>query len=185
MPRVVLFSTDAALTAESVLDQTKEWTGEPLELVWISLAPVAGTTPFEPADGWPRAIDPGHVPGWSAPAGPPGSAPSAAKPSAGKPSAAKPTARKTSVGKPSAGKLTRKQAEALAVEQGRQLWAAVEDHAQLAALVEAADALAAVDLGGVRTAYHLARRHQVAIATHGLVPCLVELDARARAGAAG
>lgn len=165
MPRVVLFSTDAALTAESVLDQTKEWTGEPLELVWISLAPVAGTTPFEPVDGWPRAIDPGHVPGWSAPAGPPGSAPSA--------------------GKPSTGKLTRKQAEAFAVEQGRQLWAAVEDHAQLAALVEAADALAAVDLGGVRTAYHLARRHQVAIATHGLVPCLVELDARARAGAAG
>ena len=164
MPRVVLFSTDAALTAADVLSQTEAWNGDPLELVWVSLGPVPGTTPFNPASGWPRT-EPGP-PGASRPIHGWAATPAQAEGSATGPG-------------PSPATLTRKQAEARAVGDGRRLWAAVENDEGVAAFVTGADALTAVDLGGVRAAYHLARRHQVPIATHGLVPCLVEVEARA------
>ncbi|MDO5501123.1 MAG: hypothetical protein Q4F67_15730, partial [Propionibacteriaceae bacterium] len=75
--------------------------------------------------------------------------------------------------------LSRTEAEARSLEQGKELWAAVDTDETIAALVTGADAIAAADLGGVRTAHHLARRHEIAIATQGIVPALVELAARA------
>ncbi|HHU10423.1 MAG TPA: hypothetical protein GXZ60_10470, partial [Intrasporangiaceae bacterium] len=58
------------------------------------------------------------------------------------------------------------------------LWTLLNGESRLTELLEQCDALVAIDQGGIRSAFHLARRHSPAIATNGLAPALVELAAR-------
>ena len=77
-------------------------------------------------------------------------------------------------------RVLRLRAEAAARARGVRLWEHVSADEEVARLVSGADAVAAVDLGAVRAAFHLAREHPHLVATNGLVPCLVELDARSQ-----
>lgn len=68
--------------------------------------------------------------------------------------------------------------QAAGVDPSRRLRELVESDAGLVLLLDGADAFAALDDSGLRTAFHLARRHRPSIATDGLGPALDELDAR-------
>lgn len=63
-------------------------------------------------------------------------------------------------------------------DRSRRLRELVEADTSLVPLLDGADAFAALDESGLRTAFHLARRHRPSIATDGLGPALDELDAR-------
>ena len=63
------------------------------------------------------------------------------------------------------------------VDPSRRLRELVESDPSLVPLLEGADAFSALDDSGLRTAFHLARRHRPSIASNGLGPALDELDA--------
>lgn len=162
MPRVVLVATDPDLELSELTAPLSDWEGEPLAPVLVALHRVSGVEALDPDDPWPPPPDiarPTGVRGRCydevrAPTGP----------------------------RPASARTRRLQDEAAAQERGRRLWDLMSADGALVPLLVAADAIAATDLGGIRSAFHLARRHDIPVATNGLVPCLVELAARAGRG---
>lgn len=161
MLRVVLIATDPDLRVSELVAALRDFDGERLTAVLVSLHTVPGLEPCGPDDGWPSFAAVADVPTlrvWSYDevASPPATRPESAR-------------------------ARRLRDEAAAQQRGGRLWELVSDDTALALLLEAAHAIAAIDLGGIRSAFHLARRHRIAVATNGLVPCLVELAARTEA----
>ncbi len=181
--------------------------GAPLDAVLVSLHPVPGTVTAAGLLTWadgtsPEAAHPGLVgrsyeerpvtdPPASASPLPGGQGAqaragllrttsrallSAARGRAGRVGRSGPTSRQ----KVPSGRALRRRAEAAARARGVALWDHVSADEQVGRLVSGADAVAAVDLGAVRAAFHLARRNPHLVATNGLVPCLVELEARSQ-----
>lgn len=161
MPRVVLVATDPDLQVSELTAPLADWEGGRLTVVLVSLHGVPDLEALDPSGGWPASPDRAGGPtlrGWTyreppAPAGP----------------------------RAGSARARRLQDEAAAQQRGRRLWELASQDAALGPLLDAADAIVATDLGGIRSAFHLARRHGIEVATSALVPCLVELAARASA----
>lgn len=157
MPRVVLLATDPDLSTQHVTAQVTHWTCEPLELVLVSLYPLDDVDAVDPLGPWTGATtdaEPWTLRGWTYGEVPPPDVPP------------QPPSR-----------AQRAQEQAVRQERSHRLWDLVAADAALAPLLGAADAVAALDIGGIRSAFHLARRHDIPVATNGLVPALVELAA--------
>ena len=203
MPRVVLLATDPDLTVESITEQLGTWSGAPLDVVLVSLHPVPGTVTdagrLTWADGTALdAADRGLV-GRSYEERPASQPPASALPAAGQRGRARADLLRTTPARlrsavrhrlgrsgptrRSAGpssRALRLRAEAAARARGVSLWAHVSSDEEVCRLVSGGDAVAAVDQGAVRAAFQLARRNHHLVATNGLVPCLVELEARSQ-----
>lgn len=157
---MVLVATDPALRPAGVAEQLAGWSGAPLHLVLLTLhhvpevPPARGGDPWRPGVGAPGAVS---LAGWSyEPPPAPGPEPTGS------------------------ARARRLRAEADARARGERLWEHVAADDGVAAVLDSADALAALDPGGLRTAFHLARRRPEVVATNGLLPALVELDHRAQ-----